>query len=107
MGPFLKSAYKCEQYLELPRAIATVEGMPQKGDKAVDGHCLQKDMTSTAVSLCIGHQKQSSLMGCLWFMPTQLLARYVTSHVQAGASEIHIVFDNPGQILCFPKCTEQ
>ena len=32
---------------------------------------------------------------------------YVTPHVQAGESEIHIAFDNPGQILCFPKCIEQ
>ena len=37
---------KCEQYLELPRAIATSDGMPRKGDKANARSYLDKQYQS-------------------------------------------------------------
>ena len=105
---------KCEQYLELPRAIATSDGMPQKGDKANARSYLDKrykiqlqDNSWTPDTVIIEG------MFLIYTNPIPntkmtgyVIARYVVHYLQKGVCDIHIIFDNPGRFTDHPKCIE-
>ena len=108
---------KCEQYLELPRAIATSDGTPQKGDKANarsyldkryqiqldDNNWIPDTVIIDGMFLIYTNPIPNTKMADYVLF---LLARYAVYYLQKGVNEIHIIFDNPGRISDHPKCIE-
>ena len=108
---------KCEQYLELPRAIATSEGVPQKGDKAnarsyldkryqiqlQDNNWTPDTVLIDGIFLIYTNPIPNTKMADYVLF---LIARYAVHYLQKGVNDIHIIFDNPGRITNHPKCIE-
>ena len=107
---------KCEQYIELPRAIATSNGMPQKGDKSNARGFMDK-----RYEIRLQHNWTPNTViidGMFWIYTNPipntnmsdyvnfLITRYAVCHLQKGVSEIHFIFDNPGRTADHPKCIE-
>ena len=108
---------KCEQYLELLRAIATPEGLPQKGDKANARSYLEKRYDiQQSDSNWIPDTLILDGMFMIYTSPIPntklhdytifLLERYAKYYFDKGTKEIHIIFDNPDRITDHPKCIE-
>ena len=112
-----------QQFLELPRAIATESGIPNKG---------QKSNTTAFYLARYGEQAILNAFPSGWLpdivilegmfmintVPLRihthlchftrfLLVRYAGWYISAGVPEIHIIFDNPGRFPVHPRIIEQ
>ena len=112
-----------QQYLELPRAIATEDGIPHKG---------QKSHTSTFYGKRYGEKVIQPAFPMGWhpdivviegmFMinsvplrihttmseyTRHLLLRYAVCYLKTGVKEVHVIFDDAGRLPNNPKIIEQ
>ena len=110
------------QYLELPRAISDSHGIPHKGQKSYATQWLNKrykDLISD--TLPENWNPELVLLEGMFLINTTplcthqfmreysqfLVRRFVLPHFIRGASEVHIVFDNPGRYPQSPKAIER
>ena len=113
-----------EQYLELPRALCDIDGLPTKGQKSLVTNFYQCRYKESSI---ITHQFPPNwiadsviidgmfLINCspLGSHKTMadygnfLLKRFITPHLRKGSKEIHLLFDEPGQQEENPKSFEQ
>lgn len=111
-----------EQYSILPRALADEEGNPHKSAKSSWTDklqaCYQTAQPPVVVStLPQGWLPQVVIIDSMFLINTKPLRqtktpanyarlifdRFALQHLKAGASEVHFVFDNPGQQPFNPK----
>ena len=109
-----------QQFLELPRAIATEGGIPTKGQKS---HTTSFYLARYANQAIIGafplewHPDVVVIEGMFMINSTPLkihatvrdyadflLVRYAGCYMSSGVREVHLVFDDPNR---FPKAIEQ
>ena len=112
-----------QQYLELPRAIADANGIPNKGQKSNTTSYYSKRYGNHAFSTSFPpgwlpdivilegmfminttplriHAKMSDYI-------THLLSRYAGCYLNMGVTELHIIFDDAGRFGVNPKRIEQ
>ena len=107
----------CEQYIELPRAIANSNGMPHKGDKSNARRFLEKRYNMESAEM-YAFGPDTVIYDGMFIIQTipipnttmedyvkLLLNRFVKHHIDDGVSEMHIIFDHPKATL-HPKCIE-
>ncbi len=110
------------QYLELPRAISDPHGRPNKGAKSYAAKWLEKRYKNVITShLPSGWIPEVVVLEGMFLINTSplsthssmmeysvfLFRRFVCPHFIVGSSEVHLVFDNPGKQLNFPKLLER
>ena len=111
-----------QQFLELPRALRTAEGIPHKGQKsAITNYYASKYLSSFFSTYPPGWLPESVIIEGMFIINVTpirihskmldyvkfLFNRFVGWYVQAGVIEIHIVFDSPGIFLSHPKEIER
>ena len=107
----------CEQYIELPRAIANSNGMPHKGDKSNARWFLEKRYNMESAEM-YAFGPDTVIYDGMFIIQTipipnttmedyvkLLLNRFVKHHIDDGVSEMYIIFDHPKATL-HPKCIE-
>ena len=115
---------KWEQYLELPRAICTPNGEPHKGQKSYTTKFLEKRYQARAVIVSMfpgGWIPDTVVLEGMFLINTTPLATHATMkdyvlfilrrfafpHFVKGATQVHILFDDPGRQPHTPKAIEQ
>ena len=111
-----------EQLIALPLAISDHQGNPIKGQKSTMTKALAvRYKTIIMNDYPEGWQPQCCLMEGMFLINVTplgchvtfgnyaqfLMQRYILPHFSKGCSEVHIVFDNPGQLKNSPKFFEQ
>ena len=112
-----------EQYLELPRALADSNGIPQKGQKSTVTSFSQTKYGEKVISNTFppGWLPNSVILEGMFLINTTplrthssmleyttfLLSRYAGWYLKAGVDEVHIVFDDPGRFDMHPKDIER
>ena len=112
-----------QQYLELPRAITTENGIPNKGEKSNTTSFYTKRYGENAVLSVFppGWYPDVVIIEGMFMINTiplrihtkmveytkHLLVRYSGCYLNMGISEIHIVFDDTGRFGLNPKRIEQ
>ena len=112
-----------EQYLELPRAIADINGIPQKGQKSVTTTFFQKKYGEKVFldKFPPGWKPQSAILEGMFLINTTplkihssmleyttfIFVRHAGKYITAGVNEVHIVFDDPGRFDFHPKDIER
>ena len=113
--------HRGEQYIELPRAICTPDGVPHKGQKSYTTTYLEKRYSNIVNKFPGGWVPDSVILEGMFLINTTPLAshsamkeyvmflfkRFIHPHLSAGAKEVHVIFDNPGRQPCSPKAVEQ
>ena len=108
---------QCEQYIELPRAIADSNGMPHKGDKSNARRFLEKRYNMESAEM-YAFGPDTVIYDGMFIIQTipipnttmedyvkLLINRFVKHHIDSGVNEVHIIFDHPKATL-HPKCIE-
>ena len=113
-----------EQYIELPRALCDVESAPIRGQKSTVTKFYEKRYQNTnLITHCFGSlwTAEVVIMEGMFIINTKplnchktmeeyghfLIRRFIRLHFHRGSSEVHMLFDNPGQIEDNPKRFEQ
>ena len=113
-----------EQYIELPRAICDTESAPIKGQKSTVTkfyqtryknsnfitHCFESTWTAETVIIEGMFIINTKPLNCHRTMEEYghfLIRRFVVPHFCKGSKELHLLFDNPGQLHENPKSFEQ
>ena len=112
-----------EQYLELPRAIADTNEIPQKGQKSTSTSFYFKKYGETVIATKFppGWLPHSVILEGMFLINTTplgvhkcmleythfILVRHAGRYLSAGVQEVHIVFDDPGRFNVHPKDIER
>ncbi len=115
-----------EQYSLFPRAISDENGYPRKGTKSSWTDHLGKRYNSPHMPVLLSNLPQGwtphavivdgmFIINCqplrhistVAEYATLLFNRFVSPHYQAGAMEVHLVFDSPSDRPFSPKCYER
>ena len=112
-----------QQYLELPRAIADENGIPNKGQKSnATSFYFKRYGNSTFSTSFPSHWLPDIVLleGMFMINTTplrihakmsdyirHLLSRYVGCYLNMGVAEVHIIFDDAGRFSVNPKRIEQ
>lgn len=114
-----------EQLLETPLALADHQGNPNKGQKAYMTKALETRYKSysfpiTTTQLPPGWKPMCSILEGMFLINTTplgthttlkdyadfLMQRYILTQFRKGSQEVHLLFDNPGQLSNTPKLFE-
>ena len=115
-----------EQLVQLPLAICDHDGNQLKGQKSYTTNSIQGRYKTSSPpvftnNLPIGWTPQCVLIDGMFLINTSplgshktladyaifLLRRHAILQFNRGSEEVHIIFDNPGQLANTPKCFEQ
>ena len=113
-----------EQYIELPRAICDVESAPIRGQKSTVTkfykaryknssfitHCFESPWTAELVNMegmLIINTKPLNCHKTMEECGHFLIRWFITPHFLKGSTEVHMIFDNPGQMEDNHKRFEQ
>ena len=115
-----------EQYIPIPLAIATNEGVPRKGQKSnitkfIENRYEKATQPIISNSLPTGWVPESCYLEGMFMIHTVplgthktftdysnfLIQRYILPRYQQGALTVHLIFDNPGRLPQTPKLYEQ
>lgn len=114
--------HRGEQYIELPHAIFTPDGVPHKGQKCYITTYLENRYSNITVNKFPGGWVPDSvILEGIFLVATTLLAthlamkeyvmflvkRSVYPHFTAIVSEVHVIFDNPGRQTCSPRLSSR
>ncbi len=114
-----------EQLIAFPLAISDHQGNPNKGQKSNITKALANRYKQCPEPIILndypqGWQPQCCLMEGMFMINTSplgshttygdyarfLMQRHITPHFSRGCSEVHLLFDNPGQLKNTPKFFE-
>ena len=112
-----------EQLIPFPLAISDHDGNPKKGQKSQMTKTLASRYQQNAVlfnTYPIGWQPQCCVMEGMFIINTApigchrtyrdyaefLITRYISPHLIKGCTEVHLLFDNVGQLSSTPKFFE-
>ena len=107
-----------------PRALVGIDGLPYKATKSSTTNYLQKRYKNSGVVINVFPAQwvpdtvilegmfliQTAPIPTMKYMKEYakfLLTRFIRQHLNAGATEVHVVFDNPGSMPESPKEIEQ
>ena len=112
-----------EQYLELPRAIADANGIPQKGQKSTTTTFFQNKYREEVIlskfppgwiphcaileGMFLINTTPLKIHSSMLEYTTFILLRHVGMYLSSGVKEVHIVFDDPGRFDMHPKDIER
>ena len=115
-----------EQLITLPLAISDHQGNPNKGQKSYMTKALANRYKNSPQPMILseypqGWQPQCLLSEGMFMINTSplgnhttygdyamfLMQRHIISHFSRGCLEVHVIFDNPGQLKNTPKYFEQ
>lgn len=113
---------EAEQFLELPRAIATKDGIPHKGQKiSITKFYEKRYEDALLVQFPSGWVPHSVILKGMFLinatpirMHSQmaeyvryLFERFLMRYLQVGVCELHVIFDSPGAVTQHPKNIER
>ena len=115
-----------QQYIELPRAIATIDGQPTKGNKSSITKVYEKRYLKACPSVICstlppGWKADTVVMEGMFLINITpwsvhrnmgeyadfLLRQHILMHYRNGATEVHLLFDDPEYQAQSPKYFEQ
>jgi hypothetical protein len=113
-----------EQYIEQPRAICTENSLPVKGQKStvtkfyesrykesnLITHTLSSEWVPDSViveGMFIINTKPLTSHRTMENYGAFLIRRFILPHFLKGSTQVHVLFDNPGQLEENPKAFEQ
>ena len=118
-----KDTFPHEQYLELPRAIADVNGIPQKGQKSLTTSFYFKKYGEEVIApkfppawvphsvilegMFLINTTPLRIHSCMLEYANFILTRHAGRYLSAGVEEVHLVFDDPGRFDMHPKDIER
>ena len=112
-----------EQYIELPRALASADGIPHNGKKSTTTTVLENRYKGQVVfntfppgwipdlvifeGMFIINTTPLPSHSNMWKYTTFLLDRFISQYSRLDVQEIHVVFDDPGRLKNHPKAFER
>ena len=112
-----------EQFLELPRAIADSNGIPQKGQKSTSTSFFQTRYGEEVIlykfpqgwlphsvileGMFLINTTPLKIHSCMLEYTTFIFARHAGRYLSSEVNEVHIVFDDPGRFDMHPKDIER
>uniref|UniRef100_A0A1X7VCY4 Uncharacterized protein n=1 Tax=Amphimedon queenslandica TaxID=400682 RepID=A0A1X7VCY4_AMPQE len=113
---------EAEQFLELPRAIATKEGLPHKGQKSSITKFYEKKYEEAfLLEFPLGWVPHLVILEGMFLINAipirvhskmseyalYLFERFLGKYLQVGVCELHVLFDSPGTFTWHPKNIER
>ena len=111
-----------EQFLELPRALCDSNGQPNKGQRSYSTKWLENRYQNMFIN-CLppGWKPDSILIDGMFLINsaplnthhimkdycTFLIKRHIVHWFVKGATEVHLIFDNPNNQTMSPKAFER